>query len=181
MKTEQQLDQAISELPRGITPQRDLWAAIEPALQDRAAESWYRAVNGRRWAAVAALALVGTLWWTQMDMPQPGQVIPETLTVSTDQHADLPPLPADVQIIASFEQIKAQQLSELVYVNPDVGDWQYQLAVWDQAILQVRGALEYYPEEPFLLAQMQGLYQQQLEYLQTISALDNNQIWMGSE
>ena len=181
MKTEQQLDQAISQLPREITPPRDLWAAIEPALQGRAPVSWYRAVNTRRWAAVVALALVGTLWWTQMDVPQPGQVIPDNLIAGTDQNTDLQQLPADAQIIASFEQIKAQQLGELDYVNPDVGDWQYQLAIWDQAILQVRGALEYYPEEPFLLAQMQGLYQQQLEYLQTISALDSNHVWMGSE
>lgn len=183
MKTEEQLDQAINQLTREIKPSRDLWAAIEPALQDRQTpESWYRTVNTQRWAAVLALALVGTVWWSQMDLPQPGQVIPDAIVATIDQDNNDDQLPAGAAITTSFEQIKAQQLSELEYVNPDVGDWQYQLTVWDQAISQVRGALEYYPAEPFLLAQMQGLYQQQLEYLHTISALDANQdVWTGSE
>lgn len=182
MKTEEQLDQAITQLTREIRPSRDLWAAIEPALQDRQAPvSWYRTVKTQRWAAVIALAMVGTLWWSQMDGPQPRQVIPDAVIASTDSSANNNLLPADAQIITSFEQIKAQQLSALEYVSPDVGDWQYQLAVWDQAISQVQVALEYYPEEPFLLAQMQGLYQQQLDYLGTISALDTNNVWMGDE
>lgn len=182
MKTEEQLDQAISQLTREIKPSRDLWAAIEPALQDRQPPvSWYRTVNTQRWAAVIALALVGTLWWSQMDGPQPGQVIPDAVIAATDPFGNNTALPADAQIMASFEQIKAQQLSELAYISPDVGDWQYQLAVWDQAISQVQGALQYYPEEPFLLAQMQGLYEQQLDYLHTISALDTNHVWMGSQ
>lgn len=185
MKTEQQLDQAISQLAREMTPSRDLWAAIEPELQDRQAPvpdaGWFRSANTQRWAAVLALALVGTVWWSQMDLPQPGQVIPDAVVAITEPHRD-EMLPADAQIVASFEQIKAQQFGTMEYISPDVGDWQYQLTVWDQAISQVRGALEYYPEEPFLLAQMQGLYQQQLEYLQTISGLDNNHnAWMGSE
>lgn len=183
MKTEEQLDQAISQLTREIKPSRDLWATIEPQLQARQTPvRWYRALNTQRWAAVLALALVGTLWWSQMDLPQPGQVIPDAVVATTGLNNTWDQQPADAWIIASFEEIKAQQLSELEYVNPDVGDWQYQLAVWDQAISQVRGALEYYPEEPFLLAQMQGLYQQQLEYLGTISALDtNHDVWMGNE
>lgn len=183
MKTEQELDQAISELAREIKPQRDLWLAIEPQLQDRqAAVPWYRAIKTQRWAAVLALALVGTLWWSQLNLPQPGELVSDSTVASIDPGDNNTQLPADVQIFASFEQIKAQQLSELDYISSDAGDWQYQLAVWDQAITQVRGALEYYPEEPFLLAQMQGLYQQQLEYLQTISALDiNHDVWMENQ
>lgn len=182
MKTEQQLDQAISELAREFKPSRDLWADIEPALQDRPAPArWYQAATARRWAAVLALALVGTLWWSRMDIPQPGQVSPDASIATSGQSSVMQQLPAEVLIVSSYEQIKAQQLGELAYVSPDVGDWQYQLSVWDQAISQVRGALQYYPEEPFLLAQMQGLYQQQLEYLQTISAVEPNHIWTGSE
>lgn len=182
MKTEQQLDQAISQLTREIQPSRDLWAAIEPALQDRPQPArWYGGAKTQRWAAVIALALVGTLWWSQINLPQPGQVVPSVTIAGTETQTATDVLPADAQIMASFEQIKAQQLRELEYINPDAGDWQYQLAVWDQAISQVRGALEFYPEEPFLLAQMQGLYQQQVEYLNTISALDTNHVWMGNE
>lgn len=189
MNTEQQLDQAISQLPREMMPARDLWAAIEPQLQDRAQVPGrrLRVHNMQRWAAVLALALVGVVWWGQMDLPQPGQVNPDAVVAgsgadnNSDNSADnnIQQLPADAWIAASFEQIKAQQLSEMDYISPAVGDWQYQLAVWDQAISQVRGALEYYPDEPFLLGQMQGLYQQQIDYLHTISAVDTSYVWMG--
>jgi hypothetical protein len=183
VKTEQQLDQAIRELAREIRPPRDLWLAIEPQLPDRQpAAPWYRAVNTQCWAAVLALALVGTLWWSRLDVPQPGQPVSDPTVAGIEQNGNNTELPADVQIVESFELIKAQRFAELDYISPDVGDWQYQLAVWDQAISQVRGALEYYPEEPFLLAQMQGLYQQQLEYLQTISALDiTHDVWTESQ
>jgi len=40
------------------------------------------------------------------------------------------------------------------------------MQVWDKAIMQVRHALSFYPDEPQLLAQLQQLYQQQLSFLQ---------------
>lgn len=182
MKTEEQLDQALSRLPREIAPPQDLWAGIEARLPPREQpRSWWQQQPVQRWAAVFAIALVGALWWNQT---------PETGWAPADQvalqpisgTAEIELLAPEQQIIASYEQVKAQQLGDLGVVSPDVGDWRYQLAVWDQAITQVQSALTYYPDEPFLLAQMQGLYQQQLDYLQLISALDADyDVWMENQ
>src|SRR5690606_36471900 len=162
--TDDQLDQALSRLPREITPPQDLWAGIEARLEDRQPKRWLQ--QPQRWAAVLALALAGVLWWSQtLDSP----------IVSEIAMSELEPAQ---QIIVSYEQVKAQQLATIGAVSDDVGDWRYQLAVWDQAIGQVQTALTYYPDEPFLLAQMHDLYQQQLDYLQLISALAvNDDIW----
>lgn len=178
MKTDNELDQIINSLPREIAPQRDLWAGIELRLDEQEQtrkEQQRRAPHfftGSRWAAMFALALVGALWWGEMGL-NPGQ---------STQSGDFLQIPADQQIVATYESIKAERINSLGQVSADLGNWQYQMAVWDQAISEVQGALYYYPEEPALLAQMQGIYQQQVEYLQLVSSLDtNNLIWMENE
>lgn len=182
MNTDQQLDQALSRLPREIAPPQDLWAGIEAQLVPRQRpRRWWQQQPVQRWAAGFAIVLLGALWWNPS---------PELAPVPADNMAWQPQadpaalvlIAPEQQIIASYEQAKAEQLGEMGVVSPDVGDWRYQMAIWDQAITQVQGALAYYPDEPFLLAQMQGLYQQQLEYLQLISALDADyDVWMENQ
>ena len=46
------------------------------------------------------------------------------------------------------------------------------MAIWDGAIAQVRLALNFYPEEPPLLAQLDKLYRQQLAYLEQVAMTD---------
>ena len=66
-------------------------------------------------------------------------------------------------LLQVYETQKANQLSQTVAIAEGFDNWQQQLQVWDQAIAQVRHALQFYPDEPQLLAQLQSLYQQQLE------------------
>lgn len=176
MKTDTQLDQLLDRLPREMTPRRDLWADIESQLGDQHSPAVETAQRERhfftanRWAAVFALALIGGLWWSDMGIDP---------SVNIEPFAQVP---TDQQIAATYEAIKAQQMSNFGQISPEFGNWQYQLAVWDQAISEVQGALNYYPEEPALLAQMQGIYQQQVDYLQLVSSIDtNNVIWMENE
>lgn len=68
-----------------------------------------------------------------------------------------------------YESQKAAQMAALGFTNPAVSR---QLAVWDGAVQQVRGALSYYPEEPQLLLQLDRLYRQQLNYLETLAMID---------
>jgi len=165
MTTDRQLDQAVNHLPREILPPKDLWAGIDERLEVRQSQHWLNQ-PAQRWAAIFALAAAGMLWWSQ----NPDITVAPELAM-----LELEP---EQQIIASYEQAKAQQLGQIGVVSEDAGDWRYQLTVWDQAIVQVQTALSYHPHEPFLLAQMHGLYQQQLEYLQLISALTvNDEIW----
>ncbi|MEC8860617.1 MAG: hypothetical protein VYE29_11525 [Pseudomonadota bacterium] len=173
MKTEDQLDQAIAGLRQDIQPRRDLWADLEQRLPDRetaSAPKRNRFAVGGRWAAVFAIALVGTLALRLDWLPDPG------LAPGSDsmQMAETEVLPPEALIAQQFEQEKARQLSELGAVSDDFGDWRYQMAVWDQAIGQVQQTMNYYPDDPALLNQMEGLYRQQLDYIQLIAVTDTS-------
>ena len=187
MKTDTQLDQLIDSLPREVTPGRDLWASIEPRLDQRLAHET-RSLQGwlapaRRWAAVLAVAVLGAMvlgatWWSGIGIDPALQVALPAIEPAHNGQA-LEQVPADQQIAAVYTAIKSELLSSVGLVSADFGDWQYQLTIWDQALSEVRDALNYYPEEPALLAQMEGIYQQQIEYLQWLGELESgNTIWM---
>lgn len=181
MKTDRQLDQLIESLPREMTPGRDLWAAIEPRLDEHPApvtrirQMTRLFAPASRWAAVLAVAVLGALWWSGIGVIRVAQ---PTMEPARNGQA-LEQVPADQQIAAVYAAIKSELMSKVGLVSADFGDWQYQLTIWDQALSEVRDALNYYPEEPALLAQMQGIYQQQIEYLQWVVTLDSGStIWM---
>ena len=185
MKTDTQLDQLIDSLPREITPGRDLWAAIEPRLDQRPAhetrspQGWL--APARRWAAVLAVAVLGAIWWSGIGIDPALQVALPAIEPAHNGQA-LEQVPADQQIAAVYTAIKSELMSSVGLVSADFGDWQYQLTIWDQALSEVRDALNYYPEEPALLAQMEGIYQQQIEYLQWLAELESgNTIWMENQ
>jgi len=173
VKTEDQLDQAIADLRKDIKPERDLWADLSQRLPDREAESAPRRrglVVGSRWAAVFAIALVGALALRLDLLPDPAL----TPAGGNQQMAEADVIPAEALIAQQFEQEKARQLGELGVVSEDFGDWRYQMAVWDQAIGQVQQTMNYYPNDPVLLSQMEGLYRQQLDYIHLIATTDTS-------
>ena len=184
MKTDKQLDQLIESLPREITPRRDLWAAIEPRLDEQPAPVTRTAQMSRlfapasRWAAVLAVAVLGVLWWSGIGIDPALRVALPSMEPAHNGQA-LEQVPADQQIAAVYAAIKSELMSSVGLVSADFGDWQYQLTIWDQALSEVRNALSYYPEQPALLAQMEGIYQQQIEYLQWVGTLESGStIWM---
>jgi len=184
VKTDRQLDHLIESLPREITPGRDLWAAIEPRLdKQQATVTGTRQMTrllapASRWAAVLAVAVLGALWWNGIGI-DPALRVARPAMEPADNGQALELVPADQQIAAVYAAIKSELMSSVGLVSADFGDWQYQLTIWDQALSEVRDALSYYPEEPALLAQMEGIYQQQIEYLQWVGELDSgNTIWM---
>lgn len=146
--TEQQLDEAIARLPREIPPERDLWTQLEPHLPERGGSSTAggRGV-GHRWAAVLVLGLAGLLGWRLLLVPMPGSESPDALLVTQE--------PAEA-------------------IGEPFDHWQRHLAIWDEAIARVRTGLEHYPEEPVLLAQLESLYQQQMNYLQLVSDIETS-------
>tara|TARA_R110001606_G_scaffold158271_3_gene301968 strand:+ start:253 stop:528 length:276 start_codon:yes stop_codon:yes gene_type:complete len=83
--------------------------------------------------------------------------------------AQLDAVSAEADLLNVYESQKATQFAALNFNNPAVNR---QLAIWDGAVQQVRGALTYYPEEPQLLLQLDQLYRQQLSYLETLAMLD---------
>ena len=146
---EQQLDQAIAGLNTEQMPERDLWPDIASRLPER---QTVKPPLGY-WASAAALLLVGLIGWQLAILPPPNQ--------ST---AAMPS--AELMLLQVYEQQKAQQLGQVSAIAEGFDNWQQQLQIWDQAIAQVRLALQFYPDEPQLLAQLQNLYQQQLSYIQ---------------
>ena len=146
---DQQLDQAINNLNRAIMPERDLWPAIAGRLPQRQSAKLRLAF----WASAASLLLVGLIGWQLAVLPTAAQ-----------RSAAMPT--AELMLLQVYEQQKAQQLSQVAAIVEGFDNWQQQLQIWDDAIAQVRLALQFYPDEPQLLAQLQSLYQQQLSYIQ---------------
>lgn len=148
---EQQLDKAINNLTQHIRPERDLWAGIEPQLVPRQVPAkpvlWH-------WATAAMLGLACLISWQLALLP----------TTDSNTQASMPS--AELMLLQVYETQKASQLSQTVGIAEGFDNWRQQLQVWDQAIAQVRRALQLYPDEPQLLAQLQSLYQQQLAYIQ---------------
>ncbi|KKO45339.1 hypothetical protein WG68_11500 [Arsukibacterium ikkense] len=157
---EQQLEQALHQLDNEISPQRDLWPGIAARLQNHVTACPEQAPATQRakskWqspASAAAIVLVALLGWQFATLAPPAQ------------HTAAMPS-AELQLLQVFEQQKARQLAQIVAIADGFDNWQQQLIIWDQAIAQVRQALQLYPDEPRLLAQLQQLYQQQLAYIE---------------
>ena len=179
MKNDRDLEQALAALPREMQPERDLWQSLEQQLPERAAPARRRMSLLYRNASIAAmLVLTIAVGWRLMVVPDyPG------MSVVMDQQAveDEEPLPTQYAIANIYETAMAEQLAQVSPASEYFGDWQYQLATWDSAIRQVRDALAFYPDDPRLLSQMQGLYEQQMDYLMIASAVDAEGFTSGTQ
>tara|TARA_R110002126_G_scaffold255504_1_gene398466 strand:- start:5965 stop:6486 length:522 start_codon:yes stop_codon:yes gene_type:complete len=160
---EQQFEQALQQLNKELQPARDLWpdiaARLEPARQQKPEDVIVPAAKHDKgsglmhWASAAALLMVALIGWQLAILPTSQ---PQTAAAPT----------AELLLLQLYEHEKAQQLAQVVAVAEGFDNWQQQLSIWDQAIAQVRRALQFYPDEPQLLAQLQQLYQQQLRFIQ---------------
>ncbi len=186
------LDQRLANLPEQILPEQDLW----PALAKRVAETPQQvmvdpvslphhgvASRFHWWFGMAATLLISLFsWWQWQGSPEAVQVVstrlistdvaistPTASTLSSEQPAQLQ---TSWQLISLFEADKARLLTQLTVVPDAYGDWRRQLAIWQQASRQIQLALQYQPEEPVLLRQLQRIQQQQLAYLQKLVLSD---------
>jgi hypothetical protein len=161
VNTEDQLDQALRQLSREMNPHRDLWPVLAKRLRERQP---LRRPPARRWAVIAASLLLGVLIW---------QALLLSRFAWFDEYAGdswaIAYSAAQTQAV-EYELEKARRLAQLEYVSEDFGNWQLQLAVWDQAIGQVQMAIFDEPNNPLLRRQMASLYQQQLKYIQLLAS-----------
>jgi hypothetical protein len=161
VNTDDQLDQALSRLSREMKPQRDLWPELAQQLRVRQPE---RRPLALRWVAIAASLLAGVLLWQTLLLPR-FALFDEFAGDSWAIAYSAAQTQAD-----EYELEKARRLAQLEYVSEDFGNWQLQLAVWDQAIGQVQMAIFDEPNNPLLRRQMASLYQQQLNYIQLLAS-----------
>jgi ferric-dicitrate binding protein FerR (iron transport regulator) len=156
VSTDETLERAVAALPRQRMPERDLWPELEARLPRRQPRRARIA-----WATAAALMALYAGIWLRPELPADIAVPPG---VASSYEAT-----AETHLLNIFEAQKANQLAALHFQNPAVSR---QLAVWNGAVQQVRGALAYYPDEPRLLLQLDSLYRQQLDYLEGLAMLD---------
>ncbi len=191
MKTEQELQQRLAQLPDSIEPPRDLW----PELAARLAQTPQQAsvviappaikVQTGWWLAAAA-AVMFTVWapWQQSgDQPllaqQDQQAQPDQQHGALSGHeftvsAARVKATSETQwrLSNEFEQQRALQLAQINQVPEIYQDWKQQLQIWKQATNLVLLALQYQPDEPGLLRQLSRLQQQELAYLQKVVQSD---------
>jgi len=150
------LERAIQALPRSQEPSRDLWPSLQAQLPRR---------QPRRsrfiWAAVAALAALYLSIWIRPEVSQ--------VPIAQSSAPQVDTMTIESGLLNVYELEKAKQLANLSFTNPSINR---QLAIWDGAVQQVRVALNYYPDEPRLLRQLDRLYRQQLNYLEELAMLD---------
>lgn len=158
---DQALDCALQSLPADLLPTRDLWPALEERLVGLPLSGRNRKVvrGWHAWAAAAA-AVLAALWF----MPSAQSPLPPQPPLSQEA------MTAEMMLIQTYEQQKAQQLAALTPTAAD--SWAPYLGVLDAAVAQVRYALSFYPEEPGLLKQLDRLYRQELLYLQEVALTD---------
>lgn len=201
MKTEQELQQRLAQLPDSIEPPRDLW----PELAARLAQTPQQKVPELRiekttmkagWWLAAAAAVLLTVWapWQQLENePLVAQLAPKSqqqlqvgesaapfkvnAVASGDEHGMIrsrigATSETQWRLSSEFEQQRALQLAQINQVPEIYQDWKQQLQIWKQATNLVLLALHYQPDEPGLLRQLSRLQQQELAYLQKVVQSD---------
>jgi len=148
ISADERLAQAIDALPREISPERDLWPELASQLPARAVPT-----RTPIWAAVAALLAITVSFWLYPTSNTPAPSTAANYSTAT-------------KLALIYEQEEAVQLSQLSSYTPSINR---QLAIWEDAIKQVESALQYYPEQQQLLAQLNQLYQQELRYIGELS------------
>lgn len=155
MKTEQQLDDMISQLTPAIEPQRDLWPELSARLEPRQRRGY------GSWIGVAAAALLTFWFW-----PQPTTVVPIAATnAQMAPEATTPLLEVSHQLGLQLGQEQTRQLKALQQIPDGFRDWAQQIAIWNKAQSQIELALQFQPDNQKLIQQLQKLQQQQLSYI----------------
>ena len=157
MKTEQQLDAMISQLAPTLEPERDLWPELSARLEPRSRRRY------QFWPAVAAAAVL-TLWfWPQQLTQQPPLAVHDASAGSPEVTGTL--LAVSQQMSRQLDEEQTRQLKSLQQIPEGFDDWMQQLAIWHKAQSQIELALEFQPDDPKLIQQLQKLQQQQLNYI----------------
>jgi hypothetical protein len=169
MKTDQQLDQAINNLPLEVQPSRDLWPELSARLAVTAQQQPEQPKR-RYWPTIAAAVMLGLMWPLWQGMQADEEILASASQQAEPQvsqsSAPLPNLsPVASTLLIEFEREKSRQLAQVTMVPSEFADFQRQLDIWQQATAQVTLALEFQPDEPKLLKQLTRLQQQQIHYI----------------
>lgn len=157
------LDQQVASLSQEITPQTDLWARLEPELDEPKAHKPAQRRLAVFFGAVASVLLVGVL--LVVNHVPPGDHQPDLSVVAEAS--------AEAQVITAYETAIAERIHVLHSADSNWGDVEHQLEMFRSAVAEIRFALSFQPHNPGLLQQLQDVYQQQLAWLQAVSSYNS--------
>lgn len=180
------LAQRLEHLPQQIKPAQDLWPELAALLAATPQQTHVEQIvpdasqvsaATRWWYGLAASLLLSLLtWWQWPQISQPDEIITAAaeiesreMVITVTAHAAIP---STWQLMLPFETEKARLLAQLTSVPAEYGNWRWQLAIWQQASQQILQALQYQPQAPTLLRQLQQIQQQQLTYLHKLVQSD---------
>jgi hypothetical protein len=140
------LDNAVRALPRELAPARDLWPALAARLPAHRQQRWRRQTS--LWVAAAVLAAV---WLSPLRLPLESGTARNPVSGAADT------LHAQWQAAYETALTSAADIAGLAYLP--LGQ------EWDTAIAQVNAALVEFPDDPYLLAQLERLHRERLQAL----------------
>ena len=155
---EQHMQRQVEELPRELSPSRDLWAGIEHGIRHNREKSHDKSGMRPMLATAAGLALAVVMGWSLIHSPvkQPDTVLTGNALVNalSTQHAE-----------------QMQTLLVSVQDAPAVSaDWQQQISELDEAATAIKAALAEDPDNTVLLRMLQHVYQQQVLLVERVHA-----------
>ena len=145
------LDEATSQLPHEITPNKDLWSGVEKALTHPQKTQGNVKNHWQRVTAVAACMCLGLLSY---------QVLFKQVESQYDAG-----LQAMTQV---FQQEKQALLVKYNNQKALADNWQMQLVELEEAEQAIRTALKNDPENVALLKMLSQVYQQQLDLINKV-------------
>ena len=174
LEERRELARAVEQLPRELAPTRDLLPGIRRATVQRRRPLWF-------WAGMAAsLVALSTVAWVTLRAPE------KTETAGRITVPDLPQ-PWSVARVNQLEfemaeeeyELAAERLLQLLEeredsLSPETLELvEENLRIIDQAIDEVRDALESAPEDPANGHALNALHRQKVEFLWRLSRLSS--------
>ena len=158
------LDAAIADLPRELTPERDLWPEIAAALPPRRRWGWLQS-----FATAAVLGCVAVVGWQLLD----GGVAQQPIELVHSPRVERPmqALPSDFIVAeagfnAAREQLSADLEARLETLSPENrAVIERSLETIAAALVDLRGALAQEPQDPVLQHLLLNLHSQELAVL----------------
>jgi hypothetical protein len=181
------LEEALSQLPRGIEPGRDLWAGIAARLEPRSDPARVRAVPRWAWAAAAVLVVASSLMTATLvrrETETTVQTVPAPVAVRSTAPAVVPA--AASAATAAFgpghrvgpaylanRRVLARELEERLSRLPPEGREQLakNIAELRRASAEINAALELHPGDPLLEELLFNIYQDEISVLANVDRL----------
>ena len=159
---EKLLDTYVDELPKELTPPKDIWSGIDHAIELRASKNRWQKKNALKAAAVAAF-FIGSTWFIRAEF------------YSNNNHfnneVNLSMLANDID--KGFQMQKANMLATYAGQPALTSTWEDQLRELETARDDIWEALKQNPNNKYMVQILVEIQQQQLDLIKNVHTLTN--------